>query len=208
MRPFLAVFFRLLYSRLAWSYDFVAWFVSAGSWYAWVDVAVEDLPAGRILEIGHGTGHLIHKLQSEGQSAWAVDASRQMSRLARRRIQKDNLPLNLSRAKAQALPFPSGCFAAVLATFPSEYISDPQTLREINRVLQDGGMLFVVLSATIAGHRLPDAFAKWLFEITGQSSSPLSLDQAAWRELGFEARLEEIDLGRAVVARLVARKTN
>ena len=49
--------FHLLYHQFAWTYDFVAAFVSLGRWQDWVD-AVVPFMSGRVLEIGFGPGHL------------------------------------------------------------------------------------------------------------------------------------------------------
>ncbi|HSM22419.1 MAG TPA: methyltransferase domain-containing protein, partial [Rubrivivax sp.] len=45
--------------------------------------------------------------------------------------------------RAQQLPFDDQCFGSVVATFPAEYIIDPASLAEFQRVLKPGGRLIV-----------------------------------------------------------------
>ena len=73
----------------------------------------------------------------------AIDVQR-----ARRKARRAG-PFRLARAAAQALPFPAAVFDGVVSTFPSEYIYDPATVREIRRVLRPGGRLVVVPAATL-----------------------------------------------------------
>ena len=120
-RSFLGLFFRLLYHPFAWTYDFVAAVVSLGRWQAWVQSVLPYLK-GRVLEIGHGPGHLQISLHAHGFLAVGLDESRQMSRQAASRLRRQGYPVNLARGVAQQLPFQNTSFDTIVATFPSEYI--------------------------------------------------------------------------------------
>src|SRR6185312_2996477 len=48
---------------------------------------------------------------------------------------------------AQHLPFSDASFDSVVSTFPSEYIYDPDTIAEVERVLRPGGRLIVIEGA-------------------------------------------------------------
>jgi len=155
------VFFNLLYHPFAFSYDFVAAVVSFGKWNEWVRSVIPFISGTRILELGHGPGHLQQALTTLQFDSVAMDESAPMGRLAKRRL--GNLQ-KLARAVTQKIPFASETFDSIISTFPSEYIFDPQTQSEAYRVLRGGGRLIVLLAAWPRNPLLG-----WLFKVTGQS---------------------------------------
>jgi ubiquinone/menaquinone biosynthesis C-methylase UbiE len=157
------VFFDLLYHSFAFTYDFVAAVVSFGKWNDWVLSVLPFISGTRILELGHGPGHLQQALTTRGLDTIAMDESAPMGRLTKHRLGSSQ---KLVRAIAQKIPFASQTFDSVISTFPSEYIFDPQTLSEAHRVLRNGGKLIVLLAAWPRNPLLG-----WLFKITGQSPS-------------------------------------
>lgn len=163
---FLRFFFHHLYHGFAWTYDLVSGTVSFGRWNAWIREVTPLLRGLRVLELGHGPGHLQMSLARDpGLVALGLDESRQMSRLAASRLRRRGVTaLRLTRGLAQQLPFKTGAFDCVVSTFPSEYIFDGNTLAEVRRVLHKDGRL-IVLPAAWPRNR----FLGWLFRITGQS---------------------------------------
>lgn len=162
--------FHLLYHPFAWTYDWVAATVSLGRWTGWVQTVIPFVEGKRVLELGHGSGHLQRFLLDLGLLPFGLDESAPMGRLARRNLRKSGFTqVRLTRGLAQALPFPCGWFETVAATFPSEYIFDPRTLSEIQRVLAPGGRLVILSMAWITGRGLADRFFAWLFRVTGQA---------------------------------------
>jgi SAM-dependent methyltransferase len=185
------LFFELLYHEFAWSYDLVAWTVSLGRWRSWVLSTLPYLTGPTVLEIGHGPGHLQAALQNRGIMAIGLDESRQMGRLAIRNLYHSGLVPILVNAYAQSSPFTTGTFSQVVATFPSEYIFDLQTIAEIHRLLKPGGLAVVLTSAWITGSSLPERLAALLFRLTAQSPDKLddmliSQISAPFQQQGFE----------------------
>lgn len=210
VEAFMRFFFKHLYTTLARAYDFVAWTTSMGQWRNWQSEALIEFPPGILLEIGHGPGHLLLDIKRLGSNEiFGVDPSRQMTRLASERFRKVGEPNVSIRAKAQSLPFPSGSFSGVIATFPSEYILDSKTLEAVIRVLQSGGKFVLIGLGSITGRAFYDRFAGWLYRTTGQSGYAESAYEPWLKELerlGFEAHIESIDQPRARVVRILAGK--
>ena len=72
------------------------------------------------------------------------------------------------QCRVQALPFRSGSFDSVVSTFPTDYIADRATLREVQRVTNEQGRLIVVVGAQLIGRAPSKVFIEWLYRITGQ----------------------------------------
>jgi ubiquinone/menaquinone biosynthesis C-methylase UbiE len=161
IQRFMQVFFNLLYHSFAFTYDLVAATVSFGRWEDWVLSIIPFIEGTRILELG--PGHLQRSLLTRGLDSVAIDESAPMGILARHHIGNFH---RLTRALAQKIPFADESFNSVIATFPSEYIFDAQTLSEAHRVLRSSGRLIVLLAAWPKNPALA-----WLFKITGQSPS-------------------------------------
>ena len=163
--------FARFYREFAWTYDTVAAAVSGGRWFAWGRAALPYL-RGEVLELGCGTGQLQRALASQPGVARAigVDASPQMLAITRNKLTRDDLPMRLVRAFAQALPFPAASFDTVVATFPSEYIVERATLAEVRRVLRPGGRLAIVLAASFAEDGAYQRAVDLLYRLTLQRS--------------------------------------
>ncbi|MCJ7511673.1 MAG: methyltransferase domain-containing protein [Anaerolineales bacterium] len=196
----------LLYTQFAWAYDLVAWLVSFGRWSDWQQTGLLVLPPGPVLELGHGPGHLLWRRLSQGQPSVGVDRSRQMGRIALRRLRRDRLPANVARAMAQALPFAGESFQAVLATFPTEYILDPLTLDEVRRVLRPGGILVIIAGVRIAPKSLPDRFLQGLYQLTGETPALPATWAQPFEAQGFRLQTEPVAAPAAEVLRIVATK--
>jgi ubiquinone/menaquinone biosynthesis C-methylase UbiE len=206
LSPLLRAFFYLLYHPFAWTYDAVAAGVSLGMWKTWVYAILPFVRGKRILELGHGPGHLQAALHLRGIEPIGVDRSPQMGRQAQRRLrQLGHLP-RLINGAAQTLPFASAAFDQVIATFPTEYIVDPATLAEIQRVLQPHGDLIVLPLAWITGTALPQRAAAGLFRFTGQASEWNPLFLQPFQRAGFETHTERIPLHHSQVLILWAHK--
>ena len=162
--------FHLLYNPFAWTYDAVAFVVSAGEWRAWQQAAISalNLPSGcRVLEVAHGTGNLHIDLLRAGYHTIGVDLSPAMGRIASGKLRRAGLASNLVRASAGALPLPADVFDGLICTFPSEFLAQKDTLSEFRRVLSPEGRFAVVLHGVLLrGWWRP--FLDVLFQATGQ----------------------------------------
>lgn len=203
---FLRWYFRHLYTDLAWSYDLVAWAVSLGRWNEWSLCALDPLPRGRILELGHGPGHLLCALAGRGQQPVGLDPSPQMGRRAHARLQRRGLSPRLVRSRAQSLPFASSTFDGVAATFPDEYAFDPATAKEVARVLRPEGVLVVIPTAVFLPHSLANRAAAWLFRVTGESDDHTPEWAAPLKNAGLTLQVERLEVRGSLVLRLVARR--
>lgn len=200
--------FYLLYNPLAWTYDTVSALVSLGQWQSWGRAALNHLkaePGARVLELAHGPGHLQAALQRAGYQVIGCDLSAAMGRIAQARLKQADLPQRLIRSKAQRLPFCDGAFAALVSTFPTNFILEADTLREAQRVLRRGGRLVIIPSASLTGRSPVVAFIEWLYRITGQREKG-ALDEihALFARGGFELQIVEEKLGHSTVWVMIA----
>lgn len=202
--------FRLLYNELAFTYDWVSWIVSLGAWRCWVRTSLKHLvaePGARILELAHGTGNLQLDLNGQGYRAVGYDLSPAMGRIARNKLKQGSFPARLARGRAQSLPFTPETFAAVVSTFPTDFISAPETVREVYRVLKPNGVFVIVPNALLIGGGWSERALERLYQITGQRETGGShtSEIAEWFA-PFQAEVFEERCPRSVVTVIVARK--
>ncbi len=202
--------FHLLYYQLAWTYDLIAWSVSFGQWADWRRLALPFLRPGPTLELAYGTGAFLVDMHQAGYTPVGIDLSPYMARLTARRLRRHHLLLHLNQARAQAMPFPSAHFVNVVATFPTDYIMQPDTLAEIQRVLADSpeqpGQLVIVFEGQLRGPWPLRPFIEWLYRITDQRSLPPAKPLRQVAAQGFTARWQTVEQNGAQAHLLIAQK--
>jgi ubiquinone/menaquinone biosynthesis C-methylase UbiE len=163
------------------------------------------LSGPRTLEIGFGPGHLQAELSQKGINPIGLDESRQMVRIARRRILKSGAQANLVRGDALLLPFAEKSFHQVVMTFPAEFILQQATLIEIRRVLVDEGMVILLPMAWITGRTPLERAVAGFTRLIGESPQWHEESLEPLKNAGFNVDWEMIDLrsSRVLVIRMV-----
>lgn len=135
---------RARYNRIAPMYDAMEAFVERAAFGAWRQELWAAVPAGRVLEVGVGTGKNLSFYPPGAQMA-AIDLSDQMLARARRLAAALEVQVDLRLMDAQNLEFPAGTFDAAVATFVFCSIPDPVAgLRELGRVVRSAGDIWLL----------------------------------------------------------------
>ena len=142
--------FETLY-RNRYLYRFASTVPFAGQWRVWQRQVLSRIKGHDVLELGCGLGDLLADMFEAGYACRAVEQSPEMvaaarDTLLRRKVGSDAAIL---LGSAQHLTFNDASFDTVVSTFPSEYIYDPDTIAEIERVLRPGGRLIVIEGANL-----------------------------------------------------------
>ncbi len=121
-------------------------------------------PDERLLDVGCGTATLLlaAKLRYPTLSAIGIDSDERALALARKKIQRKGLEVEVMQARAEALPFDSSSFDVVVSTLIFHHLPTEikkQAMREIHRVLRSGGRFLLADFAKPQGLVLTVVFA-------------------------------------------------
>jgi ubiquinone/menaquinone biosynthesis C-methylase UbiE len=144
---------------------------------------VPERDAGRLLDIGTGTGRVLELLAPRISQGVGVDASKAMLALARSRLARAGIGhCSVRLADMYRLPPAETSFDVAVVQMVLHYAEDPAgVLAEVARVLRPGGRLIVV---DLAQHDRDDLLTRFAHRWPGFSD-------AAMRALLAEAGLHE-----------------
>ena len=104
---------------------------------------VVPLVEGKVLEVGIGSGlNLPFYDKSKIDELWGLDPSEELSDMARKVADRENIVVNFISSGAEEIPLPDSYFDSVLITYTMCTIPEvARANKEIKRVLKRGGKL-------------------------------------------------------------------
>ncbi len=138
-----------------------------------LDVLDGVLPAGRVLEIGAGTGAITVPMAQRGRRVVGVDIS--LAMLERLRVKDRTTPVAV--ADATRLPIADGAFAGAYCRWVLHVIAPwRDAVRELCRVVAPGGVIVVEPAGYSGGWR--EVWLRFVDEL-GPADEPVGLDSRA-----------------------------
>ncbi len=136
---------QIFHPRFAAFYE---WYAHLGSERRLTDPlrkATAGQASGVVLEVGAGTGLNFSWYQAEQvERVEAIEPDAAMLAYARPRVKQAAVPITLTQASVEALPFPDATFDSAVVTLVFCSVSDPaRGMQEIKRVLKPQGTLFM-----------------------------------------------------------------
>jgi ubiquinone/menaquinone biosynthesis C-methylase UbiE len=125
----------------------------------WRTMLFSEVPEGRILEIGIGTGANIEHYPRDNHAYVGIDISPNMLKRARDRATRLNMDIDLRLMDAEHMDFPDNTFDATVST--CVYCSIPDTiqaLKEAKRVLKKEGVALFLEHMRPEGRTLGKVF--------------------------------------------------
>src|SRR5947208_249617 len=135
---------------------------------------------GIVLEVGAGTGLNFTLYNPEQvERVEAVEPDSAMLRYARERLKTARIPITLTQAPVETLPFADETFDSAVATLVFCSVTDPMRgLNEVRRVLKPGGILLLIEHVRAQG-----AFAQQLQNIITPVTKRVA-GNCHWNQIG------------------------
>ena len=131
------------YDRIAPIYDLME-ALPERQFRSWREKLWAQVPEGRVLEVGVGTGKNIPN-HRPGVEVVGIDISQRMLQRAQHRVDELGKTAELHQMDAQHLDFPDDSFDAAVATFVFCSVPDAvQGLRELGRVVKPDGKIVLL----------------------------------------------------------------
>ena len=139
---------------------------------------------GRILEIGIGTGLNLQHYPDHVRRITAIDPNAGMRRLARRRMERSGMVVDMNLGCAESLPFGDAAFDGVVSTFTLCSVDDVEAaLDEIYRVLRPGGRFLCLEFSAIDVPLLDRLYDAYSFNAIPALGGLVAGDSAPYRYL-------------------------
>ena len=141
-----------LFDEITPTYDLLNHLLSFGFDRRWRNISLRSIvlpPDAEVLDVCTGTADIAIAIaqQQQWSRIYGVDLSEQMLRKGRIKIFRSNLDdrIQLMKADALQLPFPTGTFNVVFLSFGlRNLVNRPKGIQEITRVLKEQGQLVVL----------------------------------------------------------------
>jgi ubiquinone/menaquinone biosynthesis C-methylase UbiE len=165
-----------------------------------------DLAAGRVLDVGCGTGRLVAELARRGARAVGVEPSPEMLAVARERAPSG---VRVEAGTAERLPFPDGSFDRVVYSLVTHLVDRRAAFAEARRVLAAGGRVAVV---TFEPEHFERYFLNGYFpsladidrrRFPAPEALSAELEAAGFSELRFSTLHQDVVLARREVLRRI-----
>lgn len=186
---------RGVFDSVASRYDLMNDLLSMGMHRAWkaYTVAVANVkPGDRVLDIAGGTGDLARAFARKvGESGTVVhtDINEAMLRTGRDRLLDEGLVLPTTTCDAEHLPFATGTFDLVTVAFGLRNMTHKDAaLREMCRVLRDGGRLMVLEFSKVAAP-LAKPYDWYSFNVMPKIGRFVAGDEDSYRYLAESIRM-------------------
>jgi ubiquinone/menaquinone biosynthesis C-methylase UbiE len=195
---------RARYNRVAPIYDMISELLERLFLRSWRQRLWSLVPAGRLLEIGVGTGKNMPYYPASTEVT-AVDLSDKMLARARRRAAREGVDVELHQMDVQDLSFEQDSFDTVVATCVFCSVPDPvRGLRELGRVVKPEGCIVLLEHVRIDRlGRLMDMLNPIVVRILGANINRRTVDNV--RRAGLTIEREEDLAPTGLVKLIVAR---
>jgi SAM-dependent methyltransferase len=119
----------------------------------------------RVLDLGCGWARVLKPVMDRGARAVGLDISHKMLLASRAHLKKHGYAVPLLRGDATRLPFAAGSFDMVYSLLVLQHLSKEngrEVLREVHRVLTEGGEAFIRVPSRFAPENLLFAFLQFI----------------------------------------------